>query len=112
MIQRILQLKPWASAFRWMISAPASSLFLPTTAAGSAENRSFVRDILTDPNDAIIARTIVALGDLGTVIAEGWKRNPSSRCWPATAAITTRGFLFGRPMTIDQFERALGIPAD
>jgi len=68
-------------------------------------DRSFVRDILTDPNDAAICRAIVAMGDsLGMqTVAEGvedkeqWQRLKEEQCQLA------QGYLFGRPMSADDF---------
>ena len=55
-------------------------------------DHSFVSDVLTNPRDAAIARTIVDLGrSLGlTVIAEGVESRPSATCWPGTAARSSR----------------------
>jgi diguanylate cyclase (GGDEF)-like protein/PAS domain S-box-containing protein len=72
-------------------------------------DRSFVRDILSAPNDAAIARTIVALGTaLGlSVVAEGVE-TPAQRDFLASiGCFAYQGFLFGRPVPIEQFEAFL-----
>jgi len=72
-------------------------------------DQSFVRDVLTDPNDAAIARTIVALGQsLGlSVIAEGvetW----GQRAFLASHGCThCQGYLISRPLPADRFEAYL-----
>jgi diguanylate cyclase (GGDEF)-like protein/PAS domain S-box-containing protein len=62
-------------------------------------DRSFVRDVLTDPNDAIIARTIITLAhslDLN-VIAEGVENEAQREFLIANNCHTFQGYLFGRP---------------
>jgi EAL domain-containing protein (putative c-di-GMP-specific phosphodiesterase class I) len=69
-------------------------------------DQSFVRDILTDPNDAAIAQTIVALGQsLGlAVIAEGVE-SEGQRDWLASHGCQTyQGYFFSRPIPKDAFE--------
>jgi diguanylate cyclase (GGDEF)-like protein len=62
-------------------------------------DRSFVRDVLTDPNDAVIARTIVALGQsLGlSVIAEGVETEAQREFLAANNCMAYQGYLFGKP---------------
>ncbi|WP_310386471.1 bifunctional diguanylate cyclase/phosphodiesterase, partial [Roseateles sp.] len=62
-------------------------------------DQSFVRDILTDPNDAVIARTIVALAhnlDL-RVIAEGVESAQQRDFLAAIGCDAFQGYFFGRP---------------
>jgi diguanylate cyclase (GGDEF)-like protein/PAS domain S-box-containing protein len=62
-------------------------------------DRSFIRDITTDSNDAAIARTIVALGEsLGlAVIAEGVETEAQREFLIANHCHAFQGYLFGRP---------------
>ncbi len=66
---------------------------------------SFVRDVLTDPNDAAIARTIVALAhSMGlAVIAEGVETEAQREFLAANGCTAYQGYLFGRPMPIADF---------
>ena len=62
-------------------------------------DQSFVRDLLTDPNDASIARTIVTLAqslDLG-VIAEGVETCEQRDMLASLGCHMWQGYLFGRP---------------
>ncbi|HTD06640.1 bifunctional diguanylate cyclase/phosphodiesterase [Undibacterium sp.] len=69
-------------------------------------DQSFVRDILTDANDAIIARTIVALAhSLGlTVIAEGVECAQQQEFLAHHGCDAYQGYLFSKPLPMGQFE--------
>ena len=62
-------------------------------------DQSFVRDVLTDPSDAVIARTILALGhSLGlTVIAEGVETQGQHTFLTNAGCDAFQGYYFGRP---------------
>ena len=63
-------------------------------------DQSFVRDVLTDPSDAVIAQTILALGhSLGlTVIAEGVETLEQRDFLAALGCDAFQGYYFGRPV--------------
>jgi EAL domain-containing protein (putative c-di-GMP-specific phosphodiesterase class I) len=69
-------------------------------------DQSFVRDVLVDPNDAAIARTIVALGEnLGMeVIAEGVETEAQRDFLANSGCNAYQGYFFSRPLSIDGFE--------
>jgi diguanylate cyclase (GGDEF)-like protein/PAS domain S-box-containing protein len=68
-------------------------------------DQSFVRDVLTDPNDVVIAGTIVALArSLGlTVIAEGVEGEAQREVLASQGCRAYQGYLFGRPVAAAAF---------
>ncbi|MEO8858613.1 MAG: EAL domain-containing protein, partial [Burkholderiaceae bacterium] len=75
-------------------------------------DQSFVRDVLEDPNDAAIARTIIALGDsLGlAVIAEGVETEGQHQFLLDIGCNAFQGYLFGGPVAIDAFAAYMVAP--
>jgi diguanylate cyclase (GGDEF)-like protein/PAS domain S-box-containing protein len=69
-------------------------------------DQSFVRDVLTDPNDAAIARTVVTLGhSLGLeVIAEGVETEEHRKFLANNGCMFYQGYLFSRPVPLAAFE--------
>jgi len=69
-------------------------------------DQSFVRDILTDPNDAAIANMVIVLGNsLGlAVIAEGVETEAQREVLAAQGCHAYQGYLFSRPLPLADFE--------
>ncbi|MEI7611550.1 MAG: EAL domain-containing protein [Betaproteobacteria bacterium] len=70
-------------------------------------DQSFVRDVLIDPNDAAIAKTIVALAQsLGlAVIAEGVETAAQRDFLANVGCHTYQGYFYSRPIPLEEFER-------
>ncbi len=72
-------------------------------------DQSFVRDIATDSSDKVIVRTIIAMAkslDI-SVIAEGVETEEQRQLLLKNDCVHYQGYLFGRPMPIEQFEALL-----
>lgn len=68
--------------------------------------QSFVRDILSDPNDAAIAKMVIALGhslELA-VIAEGAETQAQRDLLESLGCYLYQGYLFSKPVSIEEFE--------
>jgi EAL domain-containing protein (putative c-di-GMP-specific phosphodiesterase class I) len=69
-------------------------------------DQGFVRDILTDTDDAAIAKMVVVLADsLGLkVIAEGVETEAQRDFLAKLNCHAYQGYLFSRPLPIEEFE--------
>ncbi len=69
-------------------------------------DQGFVRDILIDPNDAAIARMVIALADsMGlSVIAEGIESEAQRELIAGLGRHSYQGYLFSKPIPLEEFE--------
>jgi diguanylate cyclase (GGDEF)-like protein/PAS domain S-box-containing protein len=74
-------------------------------------DQSFVRDIAIDSSDQAIVRTIIAMAHTLNlnVIAEGVETDEQQGLLKDNGCMHYQGYLFGKPMPIDQFETLLKI---
>jgi EAL domain-containing protein (putative c-di-GMP-specific phosphodiesterase class I) len=72
-------------------------------------DQSFVRDISIDPDDAVIVKSIIVMaGSLGLdVIAEGVETEAQRIFLEENNCLTYQGYLFSKPLPIEQFELML-----
>lgn len=68
-------------------------------------DKSFVRDVLTDPQDAAIARTVIALGQSlrMPVVAEGVETTGQRDFLIDSGCEAFQGYLFSRPVPAEEF---------
>lgn len=74
-------------------------------------DKSFVNDILTDPNDAAIARMIIRLAQSMElkVIAEGVETKEQRDWLEQEGCFKYQGYYFGRPMPVEKFDEYIAV---
>lgn len=73
-------------------------------------DQSFVRDIVTDSNDAVMVKTIIDMArnfNLN-VIAEGVETGEQLSFLKKNGCMAYQGYLFSKPVPLDEFEALLG----
>ena len=70
-------------------------------------DKSFIHDVLTDANDAVIVRTIVALAKSMelNIIAEGVETEEQRQFLEENGCLAYQGYLYARPMPAEEFEQ-------
>lgn len=73
-------------------------------------DRSFIRDIMNDSDDAGIVRAIIAMGNTLrlNVVAEGVEDNAQHAYLARHGCCLFQGYLFGKPMPFADFQQRLG----
>ncbi|HSM98490.1 MAG TPA: EAL domain-containing protein, partial [Gallionella sp.] len=73
-------------------------------------DQSFVRDITSDPNDAVLVQTIIdmARNFRLNVIAEGVETEAQLAFLKQHGCMAYQGYLFSRPLPLEEFEALLG----
>jgi diguanylate cyclase (GGDEF)-like protein/PAS domain S-box-containing protein len=112
MVHKMASLKHWGVAFALddFGTGYSSLSYLKRLPLDQLKiDQTFVRDSLTDPNDAVIAQTIIALGQsLGlSVIAEGVETVAQRDFLAASGCHHFQGYLYGRPMPIEELQPRL-----
>ena len=76
-------------------------------------DRSFVRDLVENSNDAVIVETIIAMGRQLRlqVLAEGVETEAQYAFLNAHGCDQFQGYLFGQALPLEEFERLLAVPA-
>ena len=76
-------------------------------------DRSFVRDLVENPNDAVIVETIIAMGRQLRlqVLAEGVETEAQYAFLNARGCDQFQGYLFGEALPLEEFERLLAARA-
>jgi EAL domain-containing protein (putative c-di-GMP-specific phosphodiesterase class I) len=73
-------------------------------------DQSFVRNIITDPNDAVLVQTIIdmARNFRLNVIAEGVETEAQLAFLKQHGCMAYQGYLFSKPVPLEEFEALLG----
>ena len=84
--------------------------FLPITSRGITDfHTKFITNIVDDSDDRAIVKTIIAMADSLEieVIAEGVETKEQLDLLSEKGCTHFQGFLFGRPLPIEEFEATL-----
>ncbi len=69
-------------------------------------DQSFVRDVITDPSDAVMVKTIIDMAQNFrlNVIAEGVETEAQLAFLKQNECMAYQGYLFGKPVPVAEFE--------